>query len=132
MSEWEDVKPARPAYVEHSVNITSSHIARATDRSDLFRDPVSLAMKEEVKADWCMSGWGYTTCGFPNNIRRSYSLWPDKAIQTFFKAWQAGKPIGPISFRYTLNGEVDKTPKPIKRKPTQNKSYAQIQSELKL
>lgn len=130
MDEWEEVTTKKPE--NKTVEITASHIARATDRGDLFRDPVSIAMKEMTGADWCMSGWGYTTCGFPNNIRKSYSLWPDKVVQLFFRAWQAGKPVSPITLNFTLNGEVDKTPKPIKRRPTQNKSYSQIQAELNL
>lgn len=132
MDEWEDVKPARPEHVQKTVEVTAFHISRSTDRGDLFNDPVSRAMKEEVKADWCMSGWGYTTCGFPNNIRKSYSLWPDKAVHDFFRLWQRGESPSPITFNYTQNGEWDKTPKPVKRKPVQNKSYAQIQAELKL
>lgn len=133
MSEdWEEIKPAKPAREQLTVTVTASHIARATDRGNLFGDPVSLAMKELTGAEWCMSGWGYSTCGFPNNIRKSYSLWPDKLVHTFFRAWQYGKRVDPVTFNVTQNGEVDKTPKPIKRKPSQNKSYAQLQSELKL
>lgn len=132
VDNWEDVKPARPEH-DKTFTITSSHISRASvDRGDLFGDPVSRALKEELNADWCMTGWGYATCGFPNNIRRSYSLWPFKELRDFFRKWQGNKPVfSGLVIHYSLDREYDRTIKPMKRKPVQNKSYAQIQADLK-
>lgn len=127
--EWEEVTTKSPV---PTLTITSSHIARAGDKRDVFKDPVSIALKEATGADWCMSGWGYATCGFPNNIRRSYTLYPHKILQDFFRRWQYGKPVEPISVNFILDREVDKTPKVSKRKPVQNKSWLQIQSRLEL
>lgn len=131
MTEWEDVTPERPK--SPSIKVTSDHIRKANhrDTSDVFNDPVSIALKEHLNADWCMSGWGYAKCGF-GNIQRGYTLWPQKILVRFFQNWQNKSHAQEIEFHATLDREIDKTPKQSTRKSPRNKSWLQREAEEKI
>jgi hypothetical protein len=127
--EWEDVKVERPEG-RNIVNVTESHIRRGT--RDMFGDPVSLAVKEVTGADWAMSGWGYAKTGHPNNIRRSWTLYPPKILSEFLRRWDKGLSVSPIEFHILLDTERDMTPKESKRKPRQHRTFADEQIRLGL
>ena len=134
--EWEDVKPQHQPNPNRVINVevTTSHIRQGTHirGKEQFGDPISLALKESVNADWAMSGWGYARTGHSNNIQKSWSLSPFKLIREFLSKWDRGMRVSPITFTAYLEDSIDKTPKISTRKPRRQKPYVERQRELGL
>lgn len=123
MDEWEDIAVKRPPpKTDVQVTITESHLSKGI-RGNLFQDAPALAVKEATKADWAMVGWGYARTGHPNNIVKDWTVW-DKPFPKWMKQYDFFRVVvKPITFTLHLDRAIDRTPKPITRKPRRQLTF---------
>ena len=112
-----------------TIYVTQEHIDRG-DRTNFFKDPCALALKEATGGDYAMVGWGYGRTGH-GNMLKNWTLFPFPVLRDFLSAWDQGKPVEPIGFFASLDRETSKVGAP-KRKPTRHKPFVDDQRELGL
>jgi hypothetical protein len=110
------------------VSVTPDHIARG-DRSQTFKDPVSLALTEHLGADYAYAGWGYAS-SVRSEMRTNWTLGPSAAIREFLQAWDSGKPVSPFTFNASQDGPPVRVPRPGPvAKPRRYKTAAQVEGQ---
>lgn len=135
-TEWEEVT-VKSETKTITLSITQQHIDDARHRirlgqASIFNDPISLALKEAVKAKWAMTGWGYARTGHDNNIHKDWNLFPQKTVKNFMLDFDYGKKVSPLVINAYQEKEIDKTPRPITRRMPRRKNFADAQQELGL
>lgn len=131
VDEWEDVKPTKSPPKDRSLMVTIDHIRRAV-HGQSTKDPIAIALAEYAEARYAIVGWGYGKTYHNNNVEKGWTLWPFKVIRDFCKAWDEGRSVSPITINAMLDKEIDKTPKPSKRKVPHHKNFADLQIKLGL